>query len=225
MAALLRRHGIRALHEGRGHDATIGWPYTGHLVGSWYELWPMNNQPRSSDLYDPIFKVHRHPLTAISSIAAGLTSSGQCRNPSERRWDARAWRCATSFVPLPISSERIVNQTTCFIGGSGRLKLALHYWVMWNLLGDRWATHTFAIENVTVAEVAHHWCAHCSTANGCVCPVAAREVLGNFSSERVRARRGHGRKRSVLTWQGLADVDANLTAVAKSMAVAYGYST
>ena len=60
----------------------------------------MSNQPHGSDLHDPIFKVHRHPLKAIKSIANGLTSSGACRNPSERRWDARAWRCATRFVPL-----------------------------------------------------------------------------------------------------------------------------
>ena len=146
MTALMRRHGIRAQHEGRGGDATVGWPYTGHLDGNWYQLWPMNYQPRGTDSHDPIFKVHRHPLTAISSIAAGLTSSGRCRNPSEKRWDARAWRCATAFVPLPIAQDRIAQQTTCALDYTERVRLALHYWVKWNLLGDRWATHTFAVE-------------------------------------------------------------------------------
>lgn len=46
-----------------------------------------------------------------------------------------------------------------------RLKLALHYWVKWNLLADRWAAHTFAIENVTITDLASHWCNYCRQAN------------------------------------------------------------
>ena len=225
MTALLRRNGISALHEGHGREATIGWPYVGRVDGSWNELWPMSNQPRGTDKHDPIFKVHRHPLTAISSIAAGLTSSGACRNRSERRWDARAWRCATSFVPLPISAASIADQTTCAIGADARIRLALHYWVKWNLLGDRWATRTFAVENVTIAEVAHHWCSHCRTAQTCSCPSSAQAALGNFTGqgERVRARKGHGRKKLVLTWETLQRVDPNITAVAQHLASSYGY--
>ncbi|KAL3901530.1 MAG: hypothetical protein SGPRY_012264 [Prymnesium sp.] len=223
MTALLRRNGIRAVHEGRGGEATVGWPYAGRLQGSWYDLWPMSNQPSSSDAHDPIFKVHRHPLMAISSIAAGLTSSGKCRNPSERRWDARAWRCATAFVDLPVSPALIADQATCSIHITGRLKLALHYWVKWNLLGDRWATHSFAVENVTIAEVAHHWCSHCERAHTCSCPTAAMRLRGNFTSEKVKARRGHGRRRPGLTWQQLDAIDFNMSSVARRMAVSYGY--
>ena len=225
MTALLRRNGISALHEGHGREATIGWPYIGQRTGSWNELWPMSNQPRGTDRHDPIFKVHRHPLTAISSIAAGLTSSGACRNPSERRWDARAWRCATAFVPLPISAESIASQTTCAIGVEARRKLALHYWVKWNLLGDRWATRTFSVENMTIAEVAYHWCSHCHATQTCSCPASALAAQSNFTgeAERVRARKGHGRKKAVLSWQMLQAIDPNMTDVAQHMAISYGY--
>ncbi|KAL3925261.1 MAG: hypothetical protein SGPRY_003688 [Prymnesium sp.] len=177
----------------------------------------------SSDAHEPIFKVHRHPLMAISSIAAGLTSSGKCRNPSERRWDARAWRCATAFVDLPISPALIANQATCSIHIAGRLKLALHYWVKWNLLGDRWATHSFSVENVTIAEVAHHWCSHCESARTCACPTAAMRLRGNFTSEKVKARRGHGRRKPGVTWQQLDEIDFNMSSVARRMAAVYGY--
>ena len=113
LVMLLRRAGISALHEGRGREATVGWPYAGHLNGNWKEYWPMSNQPHGgNDVHDPIFKVHRHPLTAIGSIAPGLTSSGGCRNPSERRWDARAWHCASHFVPLPVAQAAITAQET-----------------------------------------------------------------------------------------------------------------
>ena len=127
LVALLRRNGIAALHEGHGKEATVGWPYVGHLDGSWKEYWPMSNQPHGSDVHDPIFKVHRHPLKAVKSIAAGLTSSGACRNPSERRWDARAWRCATRFVPLPVTNLAIEEQGTCAIGPHSAIaRVCLH---------------------------------------------------------------------------------------------------
>ncbi len=187
----------------------------------------MSNQPHGDDAHDPIFKVHRHPLSAIGSIAAGLTSSGACRNPSERRWDARAWTCATRFVTLPVSRESIAAQTTCGLSRESRLRLALHYWVKWNLLADRWAARTFAIETLSVADVAQRWCDHCARADStCACPLSARAVIGNATAmrrEHVRARRGHGKRRSSLDWPELEAVDFNMTLVARQLAKDYGY--
>ena len=243
---------MSALHEGHGREATIGWPYVGRLEGSWNEYWPMSNQPHGGDSHDPIFKVHRHPLAAIKSIAAGLTSSGGCRNPSERRWDARAWNCATRFVPLPVPRGAIDAQTTCALGRPERLRLALHYWVKWNLLADRWATHKFAVETMTAADVMQQWCSHCTRARTCTCPASAElEILGtsgggvsNYSSsakqlhrsplqrnaaadpsdQRVRRRRGHGkRKGPPLRWETLAAIDLNMTRAAIVLSKEYGY--
>ena len=137
----------------------------------------MSNQPHGGDAHDPIFKVHRHPLAAVKSIAAGLTSSGGCRNPSERRWDARAWNCATRFVPLPVPREAIDAQMTCGLDRSARLKLALHYWVKWNLLADRWSQYSFAVETVTAIDVLQHWCGHCMRTHTCVCPASAELAI------------------------------------------------
>jgi hypothetical protein len=228
LVALLRRNGISALHEGHGREVTVGWPYAGRLDGSWHEYWPMSNQPHGGDAHDPIFKVHRHPLTAVRSIAAGLTSSGACRNPSERRWDARAWNCATRFVPLPVERPAIDAQQTCNLGRSARLRLALHYWVEWNLLADRWAVHRFAVETTSVADIAQQWCSHCARAQTCRCPAAAELLLPNANQtirhERVRARRGHGKRRGApLTWAVLAALDSNMTRVAQLLAREYGY--
>ena len=177
LTALLRRHGVLALHEGHGKEATVGWPYVGRLDGSWHEFWPMSNQPHGGDAHDPIFKVHRHPLSAIKSIAGGFTSSGACRNPSERRWDARAWHAATRFVPLPIGRAAIDAQETCAIGRAERMRLALHYWVKWNLLADRWSAHAFAVETMTATEILQRWCAHCARVKTCVCPASAELAL------------------------------------------------
>ena len=177
LTGLLRRHGVMALHEGHGREATVGWPYVGRLDGSWNELWPMSNQPHGGDSHDPIFKVHRHPLAAVKSIANGFTSSGACKNPSERRWDARAWNAATRFVPLPVSRAAITEQTTCAADRPARLRLALHYWVKWNLVADRWASHSFSVETMTVVDVLQHWCAHCARAKTCVCPASAELAL------------------------------------------------
>ena len=232
LVAMLRRQGIAALHEGHGREATVGWPYVGRLEGTWQELWPMSNQPHGSDVHDPIFKVHRHPLKAVKSIAAGLTSSGACRNPSERRWDARAWRCATRFVPLPVPQPAIDAQETCALGPEARLRLALHYWVKWNLLADLWATHRFSVEKLNAADLLLRWCEHCIRARTCRCPPSAEIALRNengnqtnASSEKVRARRGHGKKRGKpLTWTDLAVVDSNMTMIAKRLAEDYGYS-
>lgn len=250
LVGLLRRNGVSALHEGHGREATVGWPYVGRLEASWKEYWPMSNQPHGTDVHDPIFKVHRNPLTAIRSIASGLTSSGACRNPSERRWDARAWNCATRFIPLPMVSRGAIDaQLTCKLGSTIRLSLALHYWVKWNLLADRWATQSFAVETVTVDQVMASWCHHCATAKTCKCPAVAAEFLArwelNHSStgrvgamgaaprtalrtgERVRARKGHGsnakRQRKPLTWAELNLVDTNMTQVAQRLAKEYGY--
>lgn len=235
LTALLRRSGVSALHEGHGREATVGWPYAGRLDGSWFEYWPMSNQPHGSDTHDPIFKVHRHPLTAVRSIAIGLTSSGACRNPSERRWDARAWRCATRFVPLPVPQPAIEAQQTCALGWTARVRLALHYWVKWNLLADRWATHTFAVETLTSTDIMARWCAYCERAGTCRCPPAATSLAAQSPAvsmnvttarqrDRVRARRGHGkRKGAPLTWTALSLVDANMTRVAIQLALDYGY--
>ena len=121
LASLLRRHGVQAKHEGRGSEATLGWPYAGRAL-DWRPLWPMSAQPRATDAHEPIFKVHRHPISAVASIANGFTTSGACRNPSERRWDARAWHCASTFVPLPLGGARLgeaprhAAATTCTLG-------------------------------------------------------------------------------------------------------------
>ena len=169
IVALLRRHGILAQHEGRGRDnITIGWPYIGRSP-DWNRIWPMRFQPEGEDAHSAIFKVHRHPLSTVHSIANGFTTSGFCRmsNPSERRWESRAWNCATKFVPLPVTPTAIAERTTCKLNRRQRLRLALHYWVKWNLLGDRWATHSFQIENVTVADIARRWCEHCTQVSTC----------------------------------------------------------
>ena len=229
LVALLRRQGVSALHEGHGREVTIGWPYVGRLDGSWREYWPMSNQPHGGDAHDPIFKVHRHPLKAIKSVANGLTSSGACRNPSERRWDARAWRCATRFIPLPVAQPAIEAQETCKIGRAARLRLALHYWVKWNLLADRWAIQTFQVESVTANDIVARWCAHCASAGTCRCPPSAELVLlksqsNKTESERVRARKGHGKGKGLpLAWADLAAIDPNMTQVAQMMATQYGY--
>ena len=240
LGIMLRRNGVSALHEGRGHDGTVGWPYVGHLDGNWKEYWPMSNQPIGNvDVYEPIFKVHRHPLTAVRSIAAGLTSSGGCRNGSERRWDARAWNCATRFVPLPIPRPAIDSQTTCALGRDSRIRLALHYWVKWNLLADRWAAHTFAVETVTAYDLLYRWCAYCTRTGTCACPpVAAEQSIHRNQSAaprgvppcgvRVCARKGHGsgarRPKPKLMWSELDRIDPNMTQVARRLALEYGYS-
>ena len=40
LASLLRRHGVQAKHEGRGSEATLGWPYAGRAL-DWRPLWPV----------------------------------------------------------------------------------------------------------------------------------------------------------------------------------------
>lgn len=245
LVMLLRRHGIAALHEGHGREATVGWPYVGYLEGNWKEYWPMSNQPRGSgDVHDPIFKVHRHPLSAIRSIAPGLTSSGACRNPSERRWDARAWRCASRFISLPVPQAAVQAQETCGLSRDARRRLALHYWVKWNLLADRWAAHSFAVETVTAADLLGRWCAHCTAPRACQCPATAAQLLATLArnesngsgsggasadaNDRVRARKGHGasarRPRPPLSWADLESLDPNMTMVAQRLALEYGYS-
>ena len=227
LVGLLRRKGVGALHEGHGREATVGWPYVGHLDGSWKEYWPMSNQPHGSDVHDPIFKVHRNPLSAVRSIAVGLTSSGGCRNPSERRWDARAWNCASRFVPLPVPREAIDQQQTCKLSAEARLRLALHYWVKWNLLADRWSTHSFAVETLSADNLMQRWCSHCAAKRTCSCPDVASELAArsgsNLTDVRVRARKGHG-KRAALDWATLSSVDPNMTLVAKRLAAEYGYA-
>ncbi|KAL1526103.1 hypothetical protein AB1Y20_014832 [Prymnesium parvum] len=223
LAALLRRHGVRAQHEGRGADATVGWPYAGRVAGSWRALWPMAAQPSSFEAYEPIFKLHRHPLAAVGAVAAGLTTSGRCRNPSERRWDARAWRCASAFVDLPVAAVAVSRGGTCDLPAEARLRLALHYWVKWNLLADRWAARGFAVESLSVAQFAREWCDHCEKAATCGCPPAALAAARNSTEEKVRARR-HGRKRPPIEWSTLDRLDRNMSAVAQRMALAYGYA-
>ena len=234
LTALLRRHGIAAMHEAHGREVTLGWPYTGHIgsaagVSNWKEIWPMGGQPRPNDSHEPIFKLHRHPLFVLPSIAAGFTSSGRCRWPSERRWDARAWRCASSFVSLPVTAQAITDQTTCSLAYEARLRLALHYWVKWNLLGDRWANRKFQVENMSVDEIVQAWCAHCKQTRSCTCPqsaelLARNSSTGNSSTRRVRPTKGHGRKRAAITWEMLSSIDPAMTRVAQAMTLEYGYS-
>ena len=229
VTSLLKRNGVLAQHEGRGKDnITVGWPYIGRFH-NWKLIWPMRFQPQPDDAHDLIFKVHRHPLSTVNSIANGFTTSGKCRmnNPSETRWESRAWNCASKFVPLPITPTAIAEQTTCAFNRRQRLRLALHYWVKWNLLGDRWATHTFQIENVTVADITHRWCEHCARLGTCKCPQAAQNTANagpGAGTEKVRARRGHGRKKASLTWDTLIAIDSDMARVAILMAQQYGYN-
>lgn len=226
VVSLLRRHGVKAMHEGRGHEATVGRPYVGR-TDDWRTLWPMAQQPHADHPHDPIFKVHRHPLPAILSIAAAFTSSGGCRGTSERRWDARAWRCASRFVSLPVEQADVAAQTTCAYKRPHRLKLALHYWVKWNLLADKWATHTFPVESFTMGELAGEWCGYCARSNTCKCSPAASAALANRTVERVRPRKGHDPRKLLrktkFEWAHLEAVDPGMARVARLMAEAYGY--
>ena len=48
--------------------------------------------------------------------------------------------------------------------------------------------------------------------------------VGGADSGKVRARRGHGRKKTSLTWGVLESIDKDVTAVAMLMAKQYGYN-
>ena len=90
----------------------------------------------------------------------------------------------------------------------------------------RWAAYTFAVENVTLGQIASRWCTHCDSAGAmCRCPDAARRATVNATGgrDRVRARRGHGRKRTAVGWEELRGVDGPMAEVARRMARDYGY--
>jgi len=126
-----------------------------------------------------------------------------------------------------LSAKAIADQTTCALSYDARLRLALHYWVKWNLLGDRWATRSFQVETMNVGEIASVWCTHCEKAKTCVCPRTAKAVVLNTSSTsasaRVRPTKGHGHRRASITWEQLLSIDPGMTRVALAMTLEYGY--
>ena len=97
---------MQAKHEGRGSEATLGWPYAGRALDR-RPLWPMSAQPRATDAHEPIFKVHRHPISAVASIANGH-DVGRVPQPVERRWDARV-ALRQHLVPPPLGGARLAK--------------------------------------------------------------------------------------------------------------------
>ena len=187
----------------------------------------MSMQPKYKDAHEPIFKVHRHPLTAIASIAAGFTSSGGCKNTSEKRWDARAWRAALQFISLPVKPADVDAKTTCDYSHGHRLRLALHYWVKWNLLADQWANYKFKVENFTIQDITRKWCSYCEDKGTCECSPLAPQVSSNLTLEGARPRKGHDPKKRIdkesLDWEDIRKVDPPMADVARALAEEYGY--
>ena len=200
----------------------------------------MSAQPRATDAHEPIFKVHRHPISAVASIANGFTTSGACRNPSERRWDARAWHCASTFVPLPLGGARLgeaprhAAATTCTLGRRERLRLAA-------LLGEveparrplggarlrrrgRQLRRPCGALVRPLRRAAHCACPRRTSAAPSPPTTAAAGGGGGGGGgggDRVRARRGHGRRKATLT--SSREVDAEMAAVAWDAREEYGY--
>ena len=221
----LQRHAIAASHEGIGRQATVGWMYAAdgtHPNAS--DLWTFRNKAPLQTPHDPIIKIHRDPLFVIAALANGFTENGKCY---QGPYDALSWNVAARFIPLP-EARAISRGWTCRLDWDARVRMALHYWVKWNLLSDRWATMRFQVENLTFSVLASAWCAHCQRVGHCqqvptrVCKAGA---VPTGKHSRVRETRGgHNSTSRPMAWNELAILDPGMTLVARLLADEYGYA-
>eukprot|EP00966_Prymnesium_polylepis_P263213 6079746-Prymnesium_polylepis.3 len=222
----LRNHGIDASHEGIGRQATVGWMYAAagaHRNAT--DLWTFRNTAlllRAG--HDPIIKIHRDPLFVVTSIARGFTENGRCQ---QGPYDMLSWALAARFVSLP-EARAIGRWQTCRLDRTARLRMALHYWVKWNLLSDRWATLGLRVEQLTFQTIAAAWCTHCRRESHCV-PIPSavcRAAHGDSHSAQSTVRElrsDHNSTTTTVSWKELLDVDPGMTLVARLLAEDYGY--
>ncbi|KAL1496587.1 hypothetical protein AB1Y20_014192 [Prymnesium parvum] len=219
--AALRRHRLAASHEALGADATVGWPFAAHGAAA-ADLWPFRNASLLLAPHEPIFKLHRDPLFAVAALARGFTEDGRC---IQRGYDGLSWALAGRFVSLP-EPKAAARWYSCLLEPRARLRLALHYWVKWNLLADKWAAASFRVEALTFGRLAAVWCEYCARAASCV-PAAAR-VCGaqGGDAERVvgEARTGHNSTANPVTWGELLQVEPGMAIIARLLAEDYGYT-
>lgn len=141
----------------------------------------------------PILHIVRNPLEAIASLERCFCGRGDIKLGSSA--DHLSWEFAEQFVePL----------------GATRMQKAANYWLRWNELSGRHATHTFRVEDIDAAQFVR--------ALGSEQTTVAREFQSVRSGESpAELKRG-------LTWAQLRDaVGANLTDEIMQQAVLFGY--
>ena len=242
---MLNNMSIAAGHETlhNGDEATVGWPFAARCEPSiaacgWRfpkgGIWVERGGRLPSAKMDPyglIFKVHREPLATIYSLAKAFAAEEYCSESIyAARADARSWRYATAVIGSPVN----VSAThTCQLKHEMRLRLALHYWLQWNLLSDAHADVRFSIERVSAAAIASAWCDHCHARRGtlrtpCQCPAAAR-VLAHAADAgdkkpSPRDSRRRGNSTTIENWSQLNRLDPMTACMAQTLAVKeYGY--
>ena len=215
IASALTQAGIDAIHEKKGtvrnSTVIVAWMGTGPAFSSQY--WGRHR------CYAPIIKLHREPLGAITSLVDGFSGGGGCTNKAATN-DARSWRLASQWLELPFRNETNGWHNTCQLPRQKRLALALHYWVGWNQLGDAVAAYIAQVETATPSSILEHWCGYCKVSSTCTCSASVKSTRSNSSSS---PREGHGRP-SLLMWQELHELDAELTIEAARLARYYGYA-
>ena len=232
VAGMLNTAGIPALHEAGNLGPTqvlVSWPATAYVHSAVY--WRVG-----CGCFEPVIKVHREPLAAISSLANSFSSEFSClgvRDQSDENVryvtelsDALSWSFANQFVALPFENKTKGFQQpyTCELSRSERILLALHYWIGWNELGDRIATYTLRTEDVTAASLHQLWCDHCQKRRSCACagapPEAARGGARSRSGHNSSSVAVHGKR---LSWAELSELDVTASRRAAALARVYGY--
>jgi hypothetical protein len=202
------------------------------------QYWHSSEHP----CFAPIMKMHREPLQAIASLVAGFNGDGGCSSASHRFSDLVSWKFASKYVWLPGEdliqlniSPLPTNMTPCGQPRHWRIRLALHYWVKWNVLSDSVSRFSFQIEDADPLEMLHTWCNACRRNEAsCNCPLddmheKQRRDLEFRFNESLRSNHPHHINRhrqrtTTITWAELWSIDENMTSFALQLSNAYGYN-
>lgn len=242
LVAMLKESGIKAKHENYDEDITIGWFFASPT--HWVRV------PQSP--WGPVIKLHRHPLHAIASMAHGFSDIGHCINSNIGCvHDILSWTYAKSQLPdLPLAPSCVVDPlfnglnepitvksaethcktlpaNRCCGTQSARLHMAMHYYVYWNLLSDKWADISFQVENVDSREFLQRWRTKCEKDNLCDFPARGREFLeSNATSPKPTPRPYHYKKKkdADVSWLRLYEMEPRMTIILARLAKLYGYN-
>ena len=151
------------------------------------------------------------------------------------------WRPIDDVVVRPHrSAQAKVPYYPCWQHPHWRLKLALHFWVKWNVLSDLVSTGSFQIENITRSRFESIRCQSCARTQGrpCQCDTVSNDEITLSSNVSVKhhatpkpIEEGTGQGSPFgkmpyhrVTWALLRSVDSRMTDAALSLASSYGYT-
>lgn len=143
--------GVPAVHEtAKNHHVSVGWPYAGASYADEgtvvWEFYKDQDLKHRGMKFSPVVHLMREPLSHISSLESCLCPGNWDHSAEEKNLDQQSFDYAAMIMDRAHRGQSWLGIKRR--NGGSRLELAAAYWLDWNNLVSRYASHKQFLETL-----------------------------------------------------------------------------